>query len=228
MAPPPIDSTTSSPTVEPSSDDHPRSPTIEQRIDSELDGFRRWRKKRNPTQFSLQQWGTRQPYHEYVHKLVEAGWENLLELDNYLYTGPRKQPGIIVSVVDISEGFKKKCWPDIKSEHELKKFMLDSNKEGVKVRFYMAEYSHTPETCIIEALGSGLKLDPRFFNWAIGGRGHVSTPSQRHRAPYIELGFGILNATTDQRTNAERFTVLVYIQVGNFHSAKIFAHDLAQ
>jgi hypothetical protein len=151
-----------------------------------------------------------------VHKLVEAGWENLLELDDYLHNGPRVQAGIIVSVVDISVDLKKKCWPDIKSEHELKKFMVDSNREGVKIRFYLAEYSQKPQTCIIEAFGSALKLDPRFFNWGIGGKGHVFTPSQRHRAPYVDLGFGVLSATDDQRTKAERFTVLIYIQVSTF------------
>lgn len=76
----------------------------------------------------------------------------------------------------------------------------------------MAEYQGNPDAQLIEIFGSSLKLDPRFFQWSIHDSGHVFTPSQRHRAPYLSLGFGILDTRTEQKTDAERFKVLVYIQ----------------
>jgi hypothetical protein len=79
------------------------------------------------------------------------------------------------------------------------------------VRLYLVEYNDCPATCVIEALGGGLKLDPRFFNWSIHSKAHVFAPSQRHRAPYTALGFGVLNASTRQKTDAEKFKVLIYI-----------------
>jgi hypothetical protein len=206
-----------SPPLDPSNpSQHPRSHTIdviEHRIDSDIDGIRRWRQKRKTASAPVKDWYQRQPYHEYVHQLVIGGWENLQDLDTYLTTGPSQQPGVVVSVLDITDGFTRKCWPDIHNEYELKKFMSEDNRMGVKVRFYMAEYVKTPATCIIEALGSGLGLDPRFFNWCIGSRGHVFSPSQRHRAPYISLGFGVLDPTIGEKTDCEKFKVLVYIQV---------------
>src|ERR1700709_2645663 len=127
MASPPINSSASSPITEFPVGSHPQSRTIdviEHRIDADLHGIRRWRKSRNAT---LKDWTHRKPYHEYVHQLVEAGWENLQELDAYLQNAPRRQSGIVVSVLDITHDFKKKCWPDILNERELKIFMHDSN-----------------------------------------------------------------------------------------------------
>jgi hypothetical protein len=164
---------------------------IEHRIDSEFDGIKRWRKNRT-THLSLQDWeqrNERQPYHKYVHQLVGAGWDNLLDLDNYLRTAPAQEPGLVISVLDIEHpaegGFKKKRWPDLCNEHDLMEFVKKGKADDVKVRLYMAEYNDCPATCLIEAFGSALKLDPRFFSWSIHSKGHVFTPSQRHRAPYM-------------------------------------------
>ena len=198
----------------------PRSHTIdviEHRIDSEFDGVKRWRKNKT-THVSLQEWeqhNLRQPYHEYVHQLVAAGWDNLSDLDLYMTTAPAQQPGLIISVIDIDNGSKKIRWPELYNEHELKEFMSKGKGADVKVRLYMAEYSRCPPTGIIEAVGGALKLDPRFFNWGIQSKGHVFTPSQRYRAPYTALGFGVLDDTssaTPRKTDVERFKVMIYIQ----------------
>ncbi|KAG0651645.1 hypothetical protein D0Z07_2142 [Hyphodiscus hymeniophilus] len=198
----------------------PRSQTIdviEHRIDAGLDSIKPSKKNRT-TQLSLQEWeqrSQRQPYHDYVHRLVGAGWDNLSDLDQYLRTAPVQEPGLIISVLDIGhgmEGLKKKRWPDMNSEVELKDFMSKKRGFDVKVRLYLAEYADRPATCVIEALGSGLKLDPRFFSSSIHSHGHVFTPSQRHRAPYTVLGFGVLDSSTPRKTDAEKFKVLIYIQ----------------
>jgi hypothetical protein len=92
--------------------------------------------------------------------------------------------------------------------------MKEETREGIKVRLYMAEYPDAPRAATIEAFGNAFKLDPRFFKLAINSPGHVFTPAQRHRAPFVSIGFGLLNEATASRTDAEKFKVLVYIQVG--------------
>jgi hypothetical protein len=190
---------------------------VENRVDTEFEDAKRWRKNRT-THASLQDWerlNQRQPYHNYVHQLVGAGWDNLLDLDKYMTTASVQQPGLVVSVLDIEhclDGFKKKRWPEIYNEQELKEFMKNKRGDDVKVRFYLAEYSDCPATCVIEAFGRGLKLDPRFFNWSIHSKWHVFTPSQRHRAPYTSLGFGVLDTSTPRQTAALQFKVFIYIQ----------------
>ena len=190
---------------------------IEQRIDSEVDGVKRWRKNRT-THLSLQDWeqrNQRKPYHDYVHRLVGAGWDNLADLDKYMTTAPAQQPGLVISVLDIEhgqDGFKTTRQPELYSEDELKEFVNKDKGGHVKVRLYMAEYSDCPATCVIESFGSALKLDPRFFSWSIHSQGHVFTPSQRRRAPYTTLAFGVLDASTPRKTDAEKFKVLIYVQ----------------
>lgn len=127
------------------------------------------------------------------------------------------QPGLIVSVVDILKGDPEpKHWPNIYNEVDLKNFVeTERRPKGCgSVRLYMAEYHRNPSPALIETLGASLKLDPRFFGWSIHDKEHVFTPSQRHRAPYMTLGFGVLDATTPRKTDAEKFKVLVYVQVG--------------
>lgn len=199
----------------------PRSHTIdviEHRIDSGFDGLKHWRKGNKTTHLSLEQWerrNPRKPYHEYVHQLVAAGWENLEDLDLYMTTADTEQPGLVVSVMDIEDDFKQKRWPDIYNERDLTEFMCKGKGDGTKVRLYLAEYNDRPPTCVIEAFGGVLKLDPRFFNWSTHSKRHFFTPSQRHRAPYTALGFGVLedkSTATPRKTGAERFKVLIYIQ----------------
>lgn len=174
---------------------------------------RRWRKSARP------EWNqsiAREPYHEYVHQLVDAGWENLRDLDNYMIAGQRPGPvrPLVISVLDISSDSQVKQWPVITDEHELSRFIKDQTREDAKVRLYLAEYPDAPRASTIEAFGNSFKLDPRFFKLAINSPGHVFTPAQRHRAPFISISFGVLNAATDDRTDAEKFNVLVYVQVG--------------
>ena len=182
---------------------------------------RRWRAA---TKEEWEQPIVRKPYHEYVHQLVEAGWENLRDLDDYMSEGQGTEPGapIVISVLDISDDSQLKEWPIISNEHDLSGFIHSQSREGVKVRLYMAEYSGRPRAASIEAFGSSFKLDPRFFKLAINSSGHVFTPAQRHRAPFVNIGFGVLNDATSSRTDAEKFKVLVYIQVGVIHMALVF------
>jgi hypothetical protein len=187
---------------------------VEQRIDSGFKSIRSLKRRKTksvPTTF--QEWSLpSRPYLEYVRQLVAAGWSNLQDLDTYLLN-ETAQDGLVVSVLDITVDAATKRWPDINSELDLKRFMEAPNRDGVSVRLYMAEYQGEPASGLIETLGGGLKLDPRFFQWSIHSKGHVFTPSQRHRAPYVSLGFGVLDASTPRKTDAERFKVLVYIQV---------------
>jgi hypothetical protein len=189
-------------------------------------GFRRSlrRRWRAATREDWEQPTVRKPYHEYVHQLVEAGWENLRDLDDYMSEGQGTEPGapIVISVLDISDESQLKEWPVISNEHDLSGFMNSQSREGVKVRLYMAEYSGRPRAASIEAFGSFFKLDPRFFKLAINSPGHVFTPAQRHRAPFVSIGFGVLNESTSSRTDAEKFKVLVYIQVSVIQVAFVF------
>jgi hypothetical protein len=125
---------------------------------------RRWRQ---PTKQEWSQPVTREPYHDYVHQLVEAGWENLRDLDNYmsLAQGPGTTRPLVISVLDISDDSQVKQWPVISDERELRRFMKDQTRDGVKVRLYMAEYPDCPAASTIEAFGSSFKLDPRLLNW---------------------------------------------------------------
>ena len=179
---------------------------------TERSEIRRWRKtvKQEWTQPII-----RGPYHEYVHKLVEAGWENLRDLDNYMSAGQRAGPNrpLIISVLDISNDSQLKVWPVTTDENELSSFMKEQTRDGVRVRLYMAEYPDCPRASTIEAFGGAFKLDPRFFKLAINSPGHVFTPAQRHRAPFVSIGFGVLNESTDSRTDTKKFNVLVYSQV---------------
>ena len=80
----------------------------------------------------------------------------------------------MVSVQDITLDHKAKRWPDITNESSLKEFMESSNRAGVDVRLYLAEYQGSPAPGMIETLGGGLRLDPRFFHWASTVKGMSS------------------------------------------------------
>jgi hypothetical protein len=188
--------------------------------ETETEPVRRWRKRAKTAHVLQPEWGqpARKPYHEYVHQLLGAGWANLQDLDEYMSDRPAPTEPFVVSVLDILDDFKLKQWPDLNNEHDLSSFTKDQSREGVNVRLYMAGYSSRPSAGMIEAFGSSFGLDPRFFNWAIDSKNHVFTPAQRHRAPYIRIGFGVLDRMTHSKTDTERFKVLVYIQVSNIHT----------
>ncbi|KAF4630435.1 hypothetical protein G7Y89_g7706 [Cudoniella acicularis] len=196
---------------------HSRRQTIdavEHTIDSGIEAVHKsfsWRNRKLTHASSLDWTQRKAPYHEYVHSLVAAGWNNLSDLDHYMKTA-ESQEGIIASVLDISTDFKQTRWPDMCNEIDLANFLSIQSRDGVQVRLCLVEYEKVPTPELIEVLGSSLKLDPRFFSWSIFSKGHVFTPSQRHRAPYVNLGFGILSSSQPRRTDAEKFKVMVYVQ----------------
>lgn len=174
------------------------------------------RRKTKLTPIALQLWEHQnRPYHDYVHELVAAGYSNLQELDTYLSTDSVFDDGLVVSVVDIlqSPSSALETARDFHNELELKNFIDGNKKLDGNVRLYLAEYERTPSAELIETLGAGLNLDPRFFQWTQKNNGHIFTPSQRHRAPYLSLGFGVLEDSTTKTVDAKKFKVLIYILV---------------
>jgi hypothetical protein len=188
---------------------------VEDRIDSGFRSIRSFtRQNQKSSLHSLPEWTPpSRPYHDYVHQLVAAGWRSLQDLDTYMGTEAQPDPELTISVIDIHDDFRSRRWPNMRSEHELKTFMDIHNRIGANVRLYVAEYDKHPSPLLIEVLGAELKLDPRFFLWAIHSMGHVFSPSQRHRAPYVSIGFGVLDLSTPRKTDAKRFKTMIYIQV---------------
>jgi hypothetical protein len=64
---------------------------------------------------------------------------------------------------------------------------------------------------VIEAFGSVLGLDPRFFQWNIFGNKHVLPPAERHRAPFTSVGFMLPKTSTSAKGDVEYFRVSIYI-----------------
>ena len=174
------------------------------------------KRRRNKALTAYPSWekrpGPRRPYHEYVHELVEGGWDMMRDLDAYLGTD-LEDARLAISVLDIApNGTHTKRWPDIHDESDLARFMQDhGDREQGAVRLYMAEQQGGLAAGVIEALGSGLDLDPRFFQWTLFGHRHVLSPSHRHHAPFVSIGFGVPKLDTPNRTDAERFKVTVYV-----------------
>jgi hypothetical protein len=182
----------------------------------ETRGIRRlWRKTRNATEDSLHRhmdWEVegREPYHEYVHQLVDAGWDNLQALDDYMSEdwGDRD---LVVSVLDITDRFQQVRFADIYNEHQLKRFLSEVSRGGSPVRLYMAEQKGHIESGVIEAFGSVLGLDPRFFQSNIFGNKRILSPAERHRAPFISIGFALPKASSQTKGDVEYFRVSIYI-----------------
>lgn len=156
---------------------------------------------------------TRKPYHEYVHSLVEGGWDMMRDLDTYLSTDV-EDADLTISILDVAaDGSGIKRWPDLHDESDLVTFMQQNReRERGSVRLYLTEQKGGLASSVIEALGSALDLDPRFFQWSLVGHKHVLSPSHRHHAQYARMGFGVLNMDTPCRTDAERFGVTVYVK----------------
>ena len=189
-------------------------------IQPKVDGIQQFsRKSRKATKSSLQPYQgweqppepNREPYHQYVHELVEAGWDSLRFLDDYMGTDVEDQE-LVISVLDITEGNQRRPWPDIHDYAVLKTFLNEQGREGAKVRLYMAEQKGPLSAGVMEAFGSSLNLDPRFFQWSIKGNKHVLEPSARHRAPFTSIGFGVPKLSTPLVTDAERFKVTIYVK----------------
>jgi hypothetical protein len=183
----------------------------------ETSGIRRlWPKIQSASRKALQRhvnWEVegREPYHEYIHQLVDAGWDNLKGLDDYM-SEDWQDRNLVVSVVDITNEFEKRRFADIHDELALRAFLSEESRDGVKVRLYMAEQSGQLGSGVIETFGSVLGLDPRFFQWNLFGHQRILSPAERHRAPYTSIGFTIPKASTPEKGDVEYFRVSIYIQ----------------
>lgn len=156
-------------------------------------------------------------YHEYVHRLVKAGWDNLKDLDNYMARGVASQD-LVVSMLDIDDSFQLRRWPDIHDEAILKKFLEEASREGIKVRLYMAEQQGGISPGVMEAFESSLELDPRFFQDVLARNKYLLRPSEQHRATFIGIQFMIPKSWLLGKTDKDSFRVSVYIKrddVGN-------------
>jgi hypothetical protein len=164
----------------------------------------------------LRTWGDwerkgREPYHAYVHKLVESGWNNLSGLDGYLGTDV-EDGGLVISVLDITDDYRYVRRDDIRDEVILKQYLEQGRPADVRVRLYLAEQLGTLASGVIDAFGSTLKIDPRFFQQNIFGNKHVISPSERHRAKFATIGFTVPNEETTNATDTHFFRVSTYVQ----------------
>ena len=182
---------------------------------SELPGLQNLfsRKLRTRDESILPRWEMRprQPYHDYVHQLVEAGWDNLKPLDNYMGQNSEDKD-LVVSVLDISKDNRLHRWPDIFDEAQLRHFLTSVDRENAQVRLFMAEQSGNLASGVMDAFGTALKLDPRFFQWNVQGHRHLLTPSVRHRAPFTSIGFTVLNTSTPSTVDTEFFRISYYVK----------------
>ncbi|MCJ1398150.1 hypothetical protein MMC11_001347 [Xylographa trunciseda] len=174
------------------------------------------RSKRQGTHKSLQ-WTAgweakgRAPYHDYVHKLVEAGWDNLKDVDEHMNQNSEDKD-LVVSVIDILDNLEMKRRVDIRDVPALDEFLVNESREGVKVRLYMAEQRGKLSSAVMETLGANLRLDPRFFQWNIKGSNNLMSPADRHRAPFTSIGFTVLDPSTAKVTDTFFFRTTIYIQ----------------
>ena len=157
----------------------------------------------------------RAPYHEYVHRLVDAGWDNLANLDTYMSTD-FEDTNLVISVVDVLEDSQMKRHDDLRTADALQIFLSGQSREGVKVRLYMAEQKGDLSSRVIEAFGHNLRLDPRFFQWNLTGSNNLLSPADRHRAPFTSIGFTILNPSTPSQTDTSFQRITIYIQPDKF------------
>ncbi|MCJ1474964.1 hypothetical protein MMC13_003624 [Lambiella insularis] len=176
------------------------------------------RKKRQATGSSVQQWTSgwetkgRSPYHEYIHRLVDAGWDNLKAIDNHMIRNYEDRD-LIVSVVDILNDYTLKRGIEIRDVPALSRFLSEESRDGIMVRLYLAEQrGKWPSSALIDAFGTRLRLDPRFFQWNINGRNNLMSPADRHRAPFTSIGFTVLDPSTPKATDTFFFRTTIYIQ----------------
>jgi hypothetical protein len=153
----------------------------------------------------------REPYHDYIHGLVDAGWDNLKGLNDYM-SEDWEDENLVISVLDITHRFKQKRYPDIRDVPALKKFLSEESHDGVKVRFYLVEQDGALASGVIEALGGLLGLDPRFFQWNLFGNKRILSPAERHRAPFTSIGFTVPKGSTVIKDEEEYFRVSIYIK----------------
>jgi hypothetical protein len=138
-------------------------------------------------------------------------WDNLTDLDKYMATD-YEDADLIISVVDFTDHAEIKRREDLRSVTALQAFLDGDSRDGVRVRLYLAEQRDSLSSAVMEAFGSKLNLDPRFFQWNISGSKNLMSPADRHRVPFTNIGFTILDPSTPKMTDTSFFRVTVYIQ----------------
>ncbi|KAF2759124.1 hypothetical protein EJ05DRAFT_509986 [Pseudovirgaria hyperparasitica] len=172
-------------------------------------------KHRKATLGPLQQWEEweqdgRGPYHEYVHKCLEAGWTNLQDLDDYLSVD-FEDLNLKISVMDIKNDNTAQHYEEMHDDIELAEFMREVKPFGCKSRIYVVEQSGYISSSIMESFGSALQLDPRFFQWHIRGSKHMLSIATRNRTPFITLNFRISDPSGETPTDTKTFKASIYV-----------------
>lgn len=161
-------------------------------------------------------------YHENVHRLVQAGWINLKDLDNYMTKGIKYKnvhnymDKVVISVLEIKEETRSiRRWPDIHSDFDLKQF-LEKPKTGL-VRLYMVEQEGNIAPGLMEAFGSSLRLEAMFFQDTIADNNYLLSPPQRNVLPFTTIPFMIPKTWMRNKSDLETWTVQlmkgVFVQI---------------
>lgn len=120
---------------------------------------------------------------------------------------------LVISVLDKLDGDVLKRHAGYHNEAELKTFLHEDKRDGVKMRLILAEQQGPSlASGVMEALGASPKLDPRFFQWSIRDDIHLWSPSERQRAPFGSIGFMVTKERTQEMTDIDVFHVLIYVQ----------------
>ncbi|PMD12187.1 hypothetical protein NA56DRAFT_613792 [Hyaloscypha hepaticicola] len=155
-------------------------------------------------------------YHDYIGLLCRAGWDNLKELDTYMSQDIASED-LVISTIDIMANRSTRRWPDIHNDIELKRQLYENTRDDTQVRLYLVEQRGLLAPGIIEAFGSSLCLDPRFFMSALRkGENtrleHVLSPSQQYRLPFLSIPFSIPKKLVRDLKNSEFFGMFMHVQ----------------
>ncbi|KAK6505860.1 hypothetical protein TWF481_007750 [Arthrobotrys musiformis] len=153
----------------------------------------------------------RNVYHEYVHNLVLAGWDNLKRLDDYMENDVQ-DTNLAVSVVDIKTDDQVERVQDLYSLAEVDTFLQKDGRGNAKVRMYLVEHGGSIQSSMIDCLGQRLQIDPRFFASNLFGPYMVIAPADRHRAPFSGMGFTVLRPTRSRTSETKFFRVSIYVK----------------
>ncbi|KAF3935061.1 hypothetical protein ABW20_dc0107706 [Dactylellina cionopaga] len=150
-------------------------------------------------------------YHEYVHNLALAGWDNLKQLDSYMEKDIQ-DTNLVVSVLDIKSENQVELIQDLYSLDEVDDFLKEDVRGKSKVRMYLVEHGGSLQSSMIDCLGTHLGMDPRFFAANLFGPYMIISPADRHRAPFAGIGFTILKPTRSRVTETKFFRVSIYVK----------------
>ncbi|KAK6532624.1 hypothetical protein TWF281_006805 [Arthrobotrys megalospora] len=151
----------------------------------------------------------RNAYHEYVHNLVLAGWDNLKRLDDYMEKDVQ-DTNLVVSVVDIDSDHQVERVEDLHSLAEVDTFLQKDVRGKAKVRMYLVEHGGSLQSSMIDCLGQHLQMDPRFFASNLFKPYMVIAPADRHRAPFSGIGFTVLRPARSRTIETKFFRVSIY------------------